>query len=190
LPGSGFIFCCFNQTYKITPDVFAVWMQLLKRVAGSVLWLVESNAPAKRNLAAAAQMHGVAAERLVFAPRMPYAQHLARYRVADLALDTWPYTSHTTLSDGLWCGCLAVALSGDTFAARVSGSVMTAANLADLVTDNLHDYEALALRLAGDTAVLQTYRERLAQAREDAPLFDTPAFARNLEQLYRKMVAE
>ena len=185
LPQDGFIFCCFNQTYKITPDVFAVWMRLLERVPGSVLWLVDSNALAKQNLIAVAATHGITASRLVFGPRMPYAQHLARYRVADLALDTWPYTSHTTLSDGLWCGCLAVGLGGDTFAARVSGSVMTAANLADLVTRNLRDYEALALRLATDPSVLHGYRERLAQAPANAPLFDTPAFARDLEQLYR-----
>jgi predicted O-linked N-acetylglucosamine transferase (SPINDLY family) len=187
LPEQGFIFCCFNQTYKITPEVFAVWMQLLKRVPGSVLWLVESNAPAKQNLAAAAEEQGVAANRLVFAPRLPYAQHLARYRVADLALDTWPYTSHTTLSDGLWCGSVAVGLTGDTFAARVSGSILTAANLADLVTHNLQDYEALAFRLSSDAAVLHSYRERLAQARDSAPLFDTPAFARSLEGLYREI---
>lgn len=190
LPENGFVFCCFNQTYKITPDVFAVWMRLLERVPGSVLWLVESNAPAKRNLAAAAQAQGVAAHRLVFAPRMPYAQHLARYRVADLALDTWPYTSHTTLSDGLWCGCLAVGLCGDTFAARVSGSVLTAANLGDLVTTNLHNYEALTYRLAGDEGLLRAYRERLALAREQAPLFNTPQFARDLENLYRSMIAK
>ena len=189
LPQDGFIFCCFNQTYKITPDVFAVWMQLLRRVPGSVLWLVESNAPAKQNLAATAHTHGITTDRLVFAPHLPYAQHLARYRVADLALDTWPYTSHTTLSDGLWCGCLAVGLAGDTFAARVSGSVLTAANLADLVTTNLRDYEALAFRLASDAGALRTYRERLAQARDGSPLFDTPAFARDLEGLFREMAA-
>ena len=189
LPEQGFIFCCFNQTYKITPDVFAVWMQLLKRVPGSVLWLVESNAPAKQNLTAAAEVQGVAANRLVFAPRMPYAQHLARYCVADLALDTWPYTSHTTLSDGLWCGCVAVGLTGDTFAARVSGSILTAANLADLVTANLQDYEALAFRLAADNTALREVRDRLTQARTTAPLFDTPAFARDIEGLYRKMFA-
>ena len=189
MPEQGFIFCCFNQTYKITPDVFAVWMQLLKRVPGSVLWLVESNAPAKQNLTAAAEVQGVAANRLVFAPRMPYAQHLARYRVADLALDTWPYTSHTTLSDGLWCGCVAVGLTGDTFAARVSGSILTAANLADLVTTNLQDYEALAFRLAADNTALREVRDRLTQARTTAPLFDTPAFARDIEGLYRKMFA-
>jgi predicted O-linked N-acetylglucosamine transferase (SPINDLY family) len=188
LPEQGFIFCCFNQTYKITPDVFAVWMQLLKRVPGSVLWLVESNAPAKQNLSAAAKAQGVDATRLVFAPRMPYAQHLARYRVADMALDTWPYTSHTTLSDGLWCGCVAVGLTGDTFAARVSGSILTAANFADLVTHNLQDYEALAFRLASDATELRSYRDRLTKAREHAPLFDTPAFARGLEGLYRNMI--
>lgn len=188
LPESGFVFCCFNQTYKITPDVFEVWMRLLERVPDSVLWLVDSNSSAKQNLAAAAQTYGVTADRLVFAPRLPYAQHLARYRVADLALDTWPYTSHTTLSDGLWCGCLAVGLTDDTFAARVSGSILNAANLPELVTSNLRDYEALAFKLATDPEGLSGFRERLAQARERSAMFNTPAFARELEALYRQML--
>ena len=162
-------------------------MRLLQRVPGSVLWLVKSNASAKRNLARAAQEHAIKASRLIFAPRMPYAQHLARYRIANLALDTWPYTSHTTLSDGLWSGCPAVALSGDTFAARVSGSILSACNLADLITHNLEDYETLAYRIATDPDLLEQLRTRLTRAHDHAPMFDSAAFARGLEALYQQI---
>src|SRR5262249_6592502 len=119
--------------------------------------------------------------------RMPYAQHLARYRVADLALDTFPYTSHTTLSDGLWCGCPAVGLSGDTFAARVSGSILTAANMDSLVTRNLREYEELALRIATDAVLLRQFQADLQRAKDSAPMFDSASFARNLEKLYLKI---
>jgi predicted O-linked N-acetylglucosamine transferase (SPINDLY family) len=190
IPESAFVFCCFNQAYKITPDVFGVWMRLLRGVPGSVLWLVESNRLAKQNLQAAAHAHGVAAERLVFAPRLPYARHLARYRAADLALDTFPYTSHTILSDALWCGCPTVALCGDTFAARVSGSLLTGAGLPDMVTYALSDYERLTHRLATDSSFLLEIRARVARARDSSPLFDSRAFTRDLERLYVKLAAE
>src|SRR5690606_24692659 len=181
LPESAFVFCCFNQTYKITPDVFSAWMRLLRAVPGSVLWLLESNPLARRNLAAAAQASGSAVERLLFAPRLPNAQHLARYRAADLALDTFPYTSHTTLSDALWCGCPTVGLCGQTFAARVSGSLLTSAGLPELITRNLADYEALAGRLASQPEFLEAIRARVAQARDASPLFDSAGFTRALE---------
>jgi predicted O-linked N-acetylglucosamine transferase (SPINDLY family) len=184
LPEDGFVFCCFNQTFKIAPDVFDVWLRLLSKVRGSVLWLVDSNAQAKRNLLEAARAQGVASERLVFAPRLPYAQHLARYARADLALDTFPYTSHTTLSDALWCGCPTVGLCGETFAARVSGSLLTTAGLPDLLTYSFEEYEALALRLASEHQALQEVRGRVIAARDRSPLFDSAAFARDLEKLY------
>ncbi|MBI4205548.1 MAG: tetratricopeptide repeat protein [Betaproteobacteria bacterium] len=189
IPEHAFVFCCFNQTYKITPDIFAVWMRLLRNVPESVLWLVESNRWAKHNLLATAQAHGVAAERLVFAPRLPYARHLARYRVADLALDTFPYTSHTILSDALWCGCPTVGLCGVTFAARVSGSLLTAAGMPDLVTYTLDDYEQLAYRLAAEPSLLQEIRARVARARDHSPLFDSTTFTRGLESLYIRLVS-
>lgn len=188
LPEQGFVFCCFNQTYKITPDVFAVWMRLLRRIPQSVLWLVDSNARAQQNLRAQASAHGIDADRLVFAPRKPYAEHLARYKVADLALDTLPYTSHTTLSDALWCECPVVGLRGNIFAARVSGSLLTAAGLPDLITENLADYEQLAYEIATDPSLLQDLRARLEQAKGTAPLFNPALFARDLEQLYRSVV--
>jgi predicted O-linked N-acetylglucosamine transferase (SPINDLY family) len=184
LPDDAFVFCCFNQTCKITPEVFAAWMRLLATVPASVLWLLDSNALARQNLIENARACGVAQDRLVFAPSLPNASHLARYRAADLALDTFPYTSHTTLSDALWCGCPAVGLCGETFAARVSGSILSAAALPDLVTYTLGDYEALARRFAADPAALAAVRLRVARARNDSPLFDSAAFTRDLEQIY------
>ena len=189
LPESGFVFCCFNQTYKITPDVFNVWMRLLQRVQGSVLWLVDAGATTKHNLQEAARACGVNAEQLRFTPRRPYSEHLARYRVADLALDTFPYTSHTTLSDALWCGCPTVGFSGDTFAARVSGSILTTAGLSELICTSIADYEQLAFRLATDAASLKQLRAKVMRARDNAPLFDSETFARDLELLFENMVA-
>jgi predicted O-linked N-acetylglucosamine transferase (SPINDLY family) len=189
IPEDAIVFCCFNQTFKIAPDIFDVWLRLLRNVPGSVLWLVDSNAQAKRNLIEAADAQGVASERLVFAPRLPYAQHLARYRVADLALDTFPYTSHTTLSDALWRGCPTVGLCGETFAARVSGSLLTTAGLPDLVTHSFGDYEALASRLATDRPLLEEVRARVNAARDHSPLFDSTAFARDLEGLYARIAS-
>lgn len=187
LPQEGFVFCCFNQTVKIMPELFARWMRLLRDVPGSVLWIAEDNRWANAHLRAAAAGHGVAPERIVFGARVAFARHLARFRVADLALDTFPYTSHTTASDGLWMGCPLVGLCGDTFAARVSGSILTSCGLADLVTHTLDDYEKLALRLATDSGFMQDVRSRLAAARDAAPLFDAEKFARDLEGLYLRI---
>ena len=190
LPEQAFVYCCFNQTYKITPDVFAVWMRLLQQVPESVLWLLESNALAKEHLLHAAESHGVKPLRLIFAPRMPNAQHLARYVVADLALDTAPYTSHTTMSDALWCGCAALGLCGETFAARVSSSVLMAAGLSELVTYSLEEYEALALKLAREPEMLQRVRSRVSRARDSSTLFDSRALTRSVEALYVRWVTE
>jgi len=188
LPDDAFVFCCFNQTCKITPEVFAAWMRLLATVPASVLWLLDSNALAHHNLIENARACGVAPDRLVFAPPLPNASHLARYRVADLSLDTFPYTAHTTLSDALWCGCPAIALCGETFAARVSGSILTAAGLPELVTYTLADYEQLAHRLAAEPSSLGEVRARAAQARDGSPLFDSVTFTRDLESLYTGLV--
>ena len=184
LPESGFVFCCFNQSVKITPEIFDRWMSLLRAVPGSVLWLLEDNRWANENLKAAARAAGVAAERVVIAPRLPVPQHIARYRAADLALDTFPYTSHTTGSDALWAGCPLIALCGETFASRVSTSLVTHALVPELVTHSLDEYEALALRFATDAQLMSSTRARLAAARETAPLFDSAAFTRALEALY------
>lgn len=190
LPDSGLVFCCFNQTFKITPDMFAAWMRILQSVPDSVLWLVDDNRWSTANLRAAATTAGITPERLVFAPRLPLAQHLARYRAADLALDTFPYTSHTTASDALWCGCPLVALRGDTFASRVSGSILSAAQLPALIAQSLADYEIKVIKLATHRELLQDITRRVKAARDTAPLFDTPALARDLELLYLQMLTD
>jgi predicted O-linked N-acetylglucosamine transferase (SPINDLY family) len=188
LPENSFVFCCFNQAVKILPEVFARWMSLLRRVPESVLWLLEDNRWAADNLKRAAADEGIDPARLILAPRLPNEEHLARFGAADLALDTFPYTSHTTASDGLWMGCPLVALCGETFAARVSASIVSGAGFPDLVTHSLEEYEALAFRLATDRAALGDIRSRLSMARREAPLFDSQKFARDLEDLYLDVV--
>ncbi|MDH3437344.1 MAG: tetratricopeptide repeat protein [Betaproteobacteria bacterium] len=189
LPADAFVFCCFAQSAKISPEIFARWMKLLHDVPGSVLWLAADNQWASANLKRAAQAQGVAPERLVFSPRIPFAQHLARYRVADLALDTFPYTSHSTASDALWAGCPVVALCGNTFAARVSGSILTHADLPELITGSLDDYGQLARRLATDAGQLAEIRSKVSTARSSS-LFDADAFARDLERVYLNIVID
>ncbi len=186
LPANGFVFCCFTQSVKISPEVFARWMSLLRDVPGSVLWLADDNRWATENLRRAAQGLNIAPERLVFSPRIPFAQHLARYRVADLALDTFPYTSHSTASDAVWAGCPVVALCGETFAARVSGSILTHAGLPQLITDSLDDYEQLARSLATDPTRLGEVRAAVAEAKSSS-LFDAESFTRDLERVYLEM---
>jgi predicted O-linked N-acetylglucosamine transferase (SPINDLY family) len=188
LPADAFVFCCFNQSYKLSADVYDTWMQLLDAVPDSVLWLLESQVLAAENLRAYAHSRGITPERIVFAPRLPNAQHLARYRVADLVLDTFPYGSHTTMSDALWCGCPGIALCGESFASRVSGSLLQAAGMTDLVASSLGEYAAKALRLAADTALHASVRARLEHARNESSLFDPVRFARDLETIYGQVV--
>ncbi len=189
LPESGFVFCCFNNTYKITPDVFAVWMRLLAAVPGSVLWLFEANGVARDNLQYEAGALGVDPGRIVFAPRAEPADHLARQSHADLVLDTLPYNAHTTASDALWAGVPLVTCAGESFASRVAGSLLHAVGLPELVTHTLAEYEALALALARDPQRLAALRARLAANRADADLFDATRYARGLEAAYERMHA-
>ena len=187
LPEKGFVFCCFNNSYKITPEMFDVWMGLLKAVPGSVLWLLEGNRFVPANLCREAEARGVAAERLVFAPRKPLPEHLARHRLADLFLDTFPVNAHTTASDALWAGCPVLTLAGETFVSRVAGSLLRTVGLPELVTTSLEDYQAMALRLARDPELLAHVRARLEANRKNCPLFDGGQFARNLEKAYATM---
>jgi predicted O-linked N-acetylglucosamine transferase (SPINDLY family) len=187
LPDVGFVFCCFNQSFKILPDTFAVWMRLLAAVPGSVLWLLAS--PATENLRREAAARGVDPARLVFAGQRPLAEHIGRVPAADLFLDTFPYNAHTTASDALWTGLPLVTCRGDTFASRVAASLLTAMGFPELVTGSLAEYEALALRLAQAPAELLGLRERLQRNRARAPLFDTPRYVRNLEAAYEAMWA-
>jgi predicted O-linked N-acetylglucosamine transferase (SPINDLY family) len=187
LPASGFVFCCFNNSYKITPEVFTIWMRLLTRVPGSVLWLLQDNETAPLNLRREAQARGVDGERLVFAPRWPLAEHLARQRAADLFLDTFPCNAHTTASDALWAGLPVLTRMGESFAARVAASLLRAIGLPELITSTAERYEALALELASDAQRLGTLTERLRCNRLTTSLFDTRRFTTQLEEAYTQM---
>jgi len=187
LPDEGFVFCCFNNSYKITPDVFDVWMRLLRQVEGSVLWLLDSNAAAMANLRREAISRNIAPERLVFAPRRPLSEHLARHRAADLFLDTFHYNAHTTASDALWAGLPVLTRAGQTFSSRVAASLLKAVGLPELITTTAEAYEALALGLAHDAQRLAGLHERLATNRLTWPLFDSARYTRNLETAYTKM---
>jgi protein O-GlcNAc transferase len=181
LPENAFVFCCFNNTYKIEPLMFDLWMRLLKAVPGSVLWLLRSNPQAEENLRREAVARGVAADRLLFDGKLPKDQHLARLALADLALDTRIYNGHTTSSDALWAGVPLVGYSGTHFASRVSASLLTNLGLPELIATSLERYEALVLELVRDPARLRSVRRVLAERRMRWPLFDTGRFVRNLE---------
>ena len=187
LPPQGFVFCCFNSSYKIAPAVFALWMRLLARLPGSVVWLLADNAAAQRNLREAARSCGMDPQRLVFAPRLPHAEHLARYGAADLFLDTLPCNAHTTASDALWAGLPVLTAAGTTFAGRVAGSLLHAAGLPELITNSLEEYERLALRLASEPGLLPQYKAKLEANRTAVSLFDTDRFRRNMESAYLAM---
>jgi predicted O-linked N-acetylglucosamine transferase (SPINDLY family) len=187
LPENAFVFCCFNNNYKITPEMFAVWARLLREIEDSVLWLLADNAAAATNLRKQAVALGIAPGRLIFAPRIGPCEHLARQRLADLFLDTSPYTAHTTCSDALWVGLPVVTFLGPTFAARVAGSLLNAAGLPELVSASLADYEQRALHLARDKSALGMVKAKLASNRGTAALFDTARFTRNLERAYVSM---
>jgi protein O-GlcNAc transferase len=183
LPAEGFVFCCFNGAYKITPTVFDVWMRLLGEVPGSVLWLLEANATASENLRSEAERRGVGSDRLVFAPRVPPEEHLARHTIADLFLDTFPCNAHTTANEALFAGLPLLTCAGETFASRVSGSQLLAMGLPELVTESIEAYEALALKLARDPDRLRKLRDRLQSNRELSTLFNAKAYALALEEL-------
>ena len=187
LPEGDFVFCCFNQTFKITPDIFAVWMRLLQATPRSVLWLLDCNHWAKQNLIREAQAQGIAAQRIVFAPRIAIADHLARHVHADLFLDTQPYNAHTTCSDALWMGLPVLTCVGETFASRVAGSLLNALDLTELITHSLQQYEDKALQLAKQPDYLVEIKKKLLANKSSMPLFKTDIFAKSLEDSYQNM---
>jgi len=187
LPEHGFVFCCFNNNFKILPATFAAWMRILKAVEGSVLWLFQDNPWAVENLKKEALDHGIDASRLIFAEKMPLPEHLARHRQADLFLDTFPYNAHTTTSDALWAGLPVLTLMGQSFASRVAASLLNAIGLPELITTTPEAYEALAIELAKHPEKLQALKQKLASNRLTTPLFDTPQFTKDLEQAYVQM---
>src|SRR6266550_2156900 len=183
----GFVFCCFNNNHKIAPEIFEIWMRLLRGVEGSVLWLLQDNAAVAGNLKREARARGIAPERLIFASRTDPAGHLARQSLADLFLDTLPYNAHTTASDALWAGLPLLTVLGSTFAGRVAASLLHAAGLPELVTSSLAEYESLALRFARDPSALALVKAKLRNNRDTCPLFDTERMTRNLEAAYTTM---
>jgi protein O-GlcNAc transferase len=187
LPRSGFVFCSFNNSYKITPEVFDCWMRILKQVDGSVLWLLEDNTKATCNLRKEAGIKGVNPERLIFAKRMPPPDHLARHRLANLFLDTLPCNAHTTASDALWTGLPVLTRIGETFAGRVAASLLNAIALTELITSTPQAYEALAIELATNPEKLAAIKRKLANNRLTTPLFDTETFTRHIEVAYTIM---
>jgi predicted O-linked N-acetylglucosamine transferase (SPINDLY family) len=190
LPEDALVFACFNNTYKITPAIFAAWMRILRAVDGSVLWLLQDNPAAERNLGDAAEATGIARARLRFAPRTRLDEHLARHALADLFLDTLPYNAHTTASDALWAGLPVLSCRGTTFPGRVGASLLAAVGLdGELLVEDLAAYEARAIELARDRKKLSRLRATLVQRRGDAPLWDTPGYARALEQAFERMLA-
>lgn len=188
LPEQGFVFCSFSSPYKINPAIFDAWMRLLAAVPGSVLWLRYEQEDACANLRTSAEQRGVAADRLVFARRIGLADHLARLRLADLFIDTYPYGAHTTASHALWAGLPLLTLRGEPFVSRVSASILHAAGLPELVTESLEAYEARALDLARDPGQLEALRQKLARQRPTAPLFDSERYRRHVEQAYLQMM--
>ncbi len=187
LPENAFVFCSFNNPYKITPPVFDTWCRLLRARPESVLWMLADNDIGKQNLRNEALARGVDSSRLYFAGRVPYPEHLARLRSADLFLDSFPFNAGTTASDALWAGLPVVTRAGSAFASRMAGSLLRAVGLPDLITESAEDYERLALRLASDSTELAAVRARLAANRSTYPLFDTERFTRHLESAYMTM---
>jgi len=190
LPEDGFVFCCLNNNYKIMPTEFAIWMRVMKKVEGSVLWLWCNNDVAKANLRASAEKQGVSGDRLIFAGYMPQSEHLARLRHADLFIDTFHVNAHTTASDALWAGLPVVTLAGKQFAARVAASLLSAVGLPELITDTPAAYEELILKLAQNPDMLSDIRTKLAANRQTKPLFDTEGYTRGFEQGLERAFAQ
>jgi predicted O-linked N-acetylglucosamine transferase (SPINDLY family) len=187
LPANGFIFCCFNNNYKILPSTFDIWMRVLKAVEGSVLFLYASNSWADENLKKEAEARGVKGERLVFGTHLSPDEYLARYQACDLFLDTAPYNAGTTASDALWAGLPVLTLIGKSFASRVAASLLNAIHLPELITTTQEEYEQIAIELAKNSEKLAVIKQKLVNNRLTTPLFDTPLFTKNLEKAYAQM---
>jgi len=186
LPESGLVFCCFNNVWKITPDVFKLWASILQKVKGSVLWLQDGGDMAKKNLSRELESAGIGDDRIVFAGRLPWlSDHLSRYRLADLFLDTFPYGAHTTASDSLWAGLPVLTRTGESFASRVASSLLHAIGLPELITHTTQEYESLAIELANNPEKLSSFKARLAENRATCPLFNTALFTQHIEAAYQ-----
>ncbi len=190
LPEDAFVYCSFNNNFKFSEEMFDAWMRILADVPGSVLWLLADNDTARTNMLTRAAAAGVAAERLVFAPRVSPAEYLARFQLADLVLDTFPYNAGTTASDALWMGTPILTRSGRTYISRMAGSLLTAVGLPDLITDNLADYEKLAITLGRNPARVASYKRYLVEEGRRSPLFDLPQLVRDIEQAFERLALQ
>ena len=188
LPETGFVFCSFNNSLKFTPDVFDAWMRILQQVPGSVLWLLADNVWAEKNLRREAKVRGIASDRIIFASRVSPQDYLARYQIADLFLDTFPFNAGTTANDALWMGLPVLTCSGQSFSSRMAGALLTAARLDELIVHTMSEYEVKAVAIANDTNARAKFRGHLKQIRDEGALFDTPLFVRNLEQQLEQIV--
>jgi protein O-GlcNAc transferase len=187
LPTAGFVYCCFNNEFKITPDIFNIWMKILKSVESSVLWLFEKNEDSTKNLKREAMKNGISKNRLIFAKKMPLELHLRRIQQADLFLDTLPYNAHTTSSDALRMGLPVITCIGSSFASRVAASLLDAVKLPELITTNLNEYQSLSIELAKNPIKLKAIKDKLAINVHKSTLFDAQLFTKNLEYAYEKM---
>jgi protein O-GlcNAc transferase len=187
IPEHAFVFCCFNNNYKITPDVFDIWLRLLHEVEHGVLWLFEANPSATVNLRSRAQAEGISPERLIFAKKVSQEMHLSRYYHADLVLDTFHYNAHTTTSDALWVGCPVLTCLGSTFPGRVAASILEAFGMPEMITTTPEAYYNLAKKLALDTSKLKAIRQQVAAHRDTQALFDIDRYTIHIEQLYQQM---
>jgi predicted O-linked N-acetylglucosamine transferase (SPINDLY family) len=188
LPESAFVFCCFNNIWKVTPDIFKLWVRILNRTEGTVLWIQNPGQVPLENLSKAFESAGITASRIIFANKVPnLSDHLDRYRLADLFLDTFPYGAHTTASDALWTGLPVLTRSGEAFASRVAGSLLHAVGLPELVTKTAEDYETLAIALASNPERISAIKVKLAANRFTHPLFNTALFTKSIELAYKSV---
>jgi len=190
LPEDAFVYCSFNNTFKFTEEVFASWMRVLQQVPKSVLWLLADNDPARENMLRQADAHGIARERLIFAPRVSPQEYLARFALADLMLDTFPYNAGTTASDALWMGTPIVTLAGRSYISRMAGSLLTAVGLPDLITETLADYETLAVNIGRQPLRAASYKRYLAEHGRASPLFDVPQIVRDIETEFERLALD
>ena len=187
LPKNSFVLCCFNKNYKITPEIFNIWMNLLKSIKNSVLWLIEDNLQSSQNLKKEAINKGVNPNKIIFAKRLPMEEHVGRQKLADLFIDTFPYTAHTTCSDALRIGLPVVTCIGETFASRVAASLLNTMDLNELITNNFTEYESKIIELANNPLKLKKIKEKLNINIQTKPLFNTKLFTKNLEKAFIKI---
>ena len=187
LPENGIVYCSFNNIYKITPDMFLVWLDILRNVENSILWILCTSDTAKNNLIQYTKDQGIDSFKIIFAPILPIEEHLKRLPLADVFLDTYPYNAHTTASDSIRMGVPIVTLAGQAFASRVAASILTSVNMTDLITNNINDYKRLSIKLGTDSEYLRKTKDRLSQTIPQSPLFDSSGFSKNLEAIYSSL---